>query len=208
MIFRLAVLEGIRDGRITVAFRRWTRPTVRTGGTLRTAIGIIAIQRVSQVALDDIIEADARAAGFQSRQELVGDLTERPEGLFYRIDLAPAGPDPRVVLREQSSLTTEEIDGLKARLEAIDRRSRSGPWTFEVLRLIEEKPATHAARLAAVLGRETLPFKRDVRKLKELGLTESLEVGYRLSPRGRSFLEATARHEDTKGTKKGAGAVG
>jgi hypothetical protein len=37
------------------------------------------------------------------------------------------------------------------------------------------------------MGRETLPFKRDVRKLKELGLTESLEVGYRLSPRGRAY---------------------
>jgi hypothetical protein len=38
------------------------------------------------------------------------------------------------------------------------------------------------------VGREKLPFKRDVRKLKELGLTESLLVGYRLSPRGRALL--------------------
>jgi hypothetical protein len=44
-----------------------------------------------------------------------------------------------------------------------------------------------APDLAARMGRETLPFKRDVRKLKELGLTESLEVGYRLSPRGRAY---------------------
>ena len=28
-----------------------------------------------------------------------------------------------------------------------------------------------------------------MRKLKALGLTESLEVGYRLSPRGRAFLD-------------------
>lgn len=34
--------------------------------------------------------------------------------------------------------------------------------------------------------------KVDVSKLKELGLTESLEVGYRLSPRGRAALR---RHE-------------
>ena len=33
-------------------------------------------------------------------------------------------------------------------------------------------------------------FKRDVRKLKELGLTESLPVGYRLSPRGRAYRGA------------------
>jgi hypothetical protein len=43
--------------------------------------------------------------------------------------------------------------------------------------------------LAERFGRERLPFKADVRKLKALGLTESLEVGYRLSPRGRAYLE-------------------
>jgi predicted transcriptional regulator len=31
-------------------------------------------------------------------------------------------------------------------------------------------------------------FKANVRKLKALGLTESLEVGYRLSPRGEAVL--------------------
>jgi hypothetical protein len=46
-----------------------------------------------------------------------------------------------------------------------------------------------AADLAASVGREKHPFKLDVRKLKELGLTESLEVGYRLSPRGRAVME-------------------
>jgi hypothetical protein len=34
-----------------------------------------------------------------------------------------------------------------------------------------------------------MPFKLDVRKLKELGLTESLPVGYRLSPRGEFLLQ-------------------
>jgi hypothetical protein len=57
-----------------------------------------------------------------------------------------------------------------------------------VLRLIADRPGTRAADLAAELGREKLPFKAEVRKLKELGLTESLQVGYRLSPRGRAYL--------------------
>ncbi len=57
-----------------------------------------------------------------------------------------------------------------------------------MLELIADQPATLAADLAAQVGREKLPFKRDVRKLKELGLTESLPTGYRLSPRGRAFL--------------------
>ena len=47
--------------------------------------------------------------------------------------------------------------------------------------------------LAAGFGRETLPFKNDVRKLKNLGLTESLEVGYRLSLRGEAYVAATTR---------------
>ncbi len=51
-------------------------------------------------------------------------------------------------------------------------------------RIIEANPARRAPDLAAELGRDTASFKRDVRKLKELGLTESLEIGYRLSPRG------------------------
>jgi hypothetical protein len=46
-----------------------------------------------------------------------------------------------------------------------------------------------AEDLAHSVGREKMPFKLDVRKLKELGLTESLTTGYRLSPRGWSVLE-------------------
>ncbi len=57
-----------------------------------------------------------------------------------------------------------------------------------MLRLIGDRPGVRAGDLAAELGRERLAFKADVRKLKALGLTESLEVGYRLSPRGRAYL--------------------
>jgi len=53
---------------------------------------------------------------------------------------------------------------------------------------VAEHPARRAPELAALVGRETAAFKLDVRKLKELGLTESLEVGYRLSPRGEALL--------------------
>lgn len=51
--------------------------------------------------------------------------------------------------------------------------------------------AVRAGDPAADLGRERLEFKADVRKLKRLGLTESLEIGYRLSTRGRAYLDAT-----------------
>ena len=63
----------------------------------------------------------------------------------------------------------------------MDRGRRTGPWTRTILRLIEANPAVRAPDLAASLGRETKAFKLDVRKLKELGLTHSLDVGYELS---------------------------
>ena len=65
---------------------------------------------------------------------------------------------------------------------------RGTPWTRQVLRLIAERQGVRAPDLAASLDRETLSFKRDVRKLKELGLTHSLPVGYEISPRGRAYL--------------------
>ena len=52
-------------------------------------------------------------------------------------------------------------------------------------------PAVRAGDLFAEAGYpDMLSFKRDVRRLKELGLTESLTVGYRLSPRGAAVLSA------------------
>jgi hypothetical protein len=50
-----------------------------------------------------------------------------------------------------------------------------------------------------------MPFKLDVRKLKELGLTESLKIGYRLSPRGIAVLERlVARSSETDRRRSGA----
>lgn len=50
-----------------------------------------------------------------------------------------------------------------------------------------------AGELASLLGFEKEELKLKVRKLKELGLTESLQPGYRLSPRGRKALEMLRR---------------
>jgi predicted transcriptional regulator len=98
-----------------------------------------------------------------------------------------------VALRARAQLAASELRDLSERLDEMDKRSRHGPWTRQTLELIREKPATLAAELAAELGREKRPFKADVRRLKELGLTESLERGYRLSPRGRAFIEQDLR---------------
>ena len=190
MLLKRATLEGVAEGRITLAFRRWKRPTVRIGGELRTSIGVLGIDAVDRVTERDITESDARAAGYPDRDALLAELNRRPEGDLYRVALHLAGDDPRAALREQNTLDGEAIEAIAARLDRFDRSSRHGPWTEAVLRLIADSPGTRAPDLAASLGRETQPFKRDVRKLKELGLTESLEIGYCLSPRGRAWLAA------------------
>ncbi len=186
MLLDRRALDGIAAGEVDLAFRRWKRPTVKAGGTLRTRAGVLAIEAVDTTSERRITADDARRAGFSSRAELLRSL--RPEGRLYRIEFRRIGDDPRVALRERAEITSAERGEIDARLARMDR-ARDEPWTRRLLELIAKRPETHAADLAASLGMEKLPFKRDVRKLKELGLTESLLVGYRLSPRGRAYLE-------------------
>jgi hypothetical protein len=186
MLFDRRALRGIASGEVTVAFRRWRRPTVKAGGTLRTRVGVLAVESVEPIEPAQITDADARRAGYRDRARVLSSL--RPEGRLYRVAFRLAGPDPRVALRRRAELSPGERAKLDRRLARLDAASRHGPWTSEVLRLIASRPETRAADLAAELGREKARFKADVRKLKELGLTESLEVGYRLSPRGRAYL--------------------
>ncbi len=55
--------------------------------------------------------------------------------------------------------------------------------------MIADRPATVSHLLADEIGVDRTRLKRRVRQLKQLGLTESLEVGYRISPRGAAYLE-------------------
>lgn len=197
MLLPPAILRAIADGTVTLAFRRWDRPRVRAGGRQRTAIGVLAFDAVEPVTQDEIGDDDARAAGFDDRGELVRFLDRRATGTIYRIRLRLAGPDPRVALRV-SIPDAEQLDDLRRRLARLDRVSRRGAWTTSVLQLIDAEPGVRAAELADRLGRETKAFKLDVRKLKELGLTESLPRGYRLSPRGRAALGAILRERQPR----------
>ncbi len=185
MLIRKPTLEAIAAGTVTVAFRRWERPRVRPGSRLRTIVGVLEVGAVDVVTEAELTVADAHAAGHPDLAALLGQL--RGDAPIFRVTLRLAGPDPRLELRSRAEITPQERADIERRLRRLDQASRSGPWTAAVLQLIADNPATRAPDLAARLGRETLPFKRDVRKLKELGLTESLEVGYRLSPRGRAY---------------------
>ena len=188
MLFRRRSLDGIRAGEITLAFRRWDRARARAGGRQRTLVGELAIDSVERVDRAEITAADAARAGHASLDELFAELDARGQAQIWRIELHWAGEDPRRALREQADLDEAELERLRERLERFDQAARHGPWTRQTLELIRDHPELRAEDLAAVVGREKLPFKRDVRKLKELGLTESLLVGYRLSPRGQAVL--------------------
>ena len=187
MLFPPATLQAIADGTVTLAFRRWDRPRVKAGGRQRTPVGVIAFDSVEAIDRDEITDSDAVAAGFADRAELLGFVDRRATGTVYRITLRVAGSDPRVALRE-SVPDEAQLRDIERRLARLDRASRHGPWTQAVLRTIHDQPEVRAADLAQQFGRERLAFKLDVRKLKELGLTESLPRGYRLSPRGRATL--------------------
>lgn len=188
MLLPLPVLQGIVDGTIDRAYRRWDAARVKAGGRQRTAVGVIGFTSVEIVECDSLTEADAHRAGAQSLAQLLAFLDRRPDRPIWCIGLALSGPDPRVELRDRLPTEAEHAE-IARRLERLDRASRHGAWTTAVLAAIGERPEVRAVDLAAGFGREKLPFKLDVRKLKELGLTESLPRGYRLSPRGRAVLE-------------------
>ena len=187
MLFRSDDLDGIARGAVTLAFRRWLRPSVRDGSRVLTQGGQLEIRRVTRVEASAIGEEDARRAGYASRAALLAELNRRDAGDLYRIELGALRPDPRVALRA-SVAEPGEIDELVQRLARLDARSSSGPWTRRTLELIEAQPEVRAALLCKRVGQELPAFKRNVRKLKALGLTQSLDVGYRLSPRGAALL--------------------
>jgi hypothetical protein len=187
VLFRREIIDGIAAGTVTVTYRRWTKPAVRPGATVRTIAGILGIDKVERTSLAAIKPADAHKAGYESRAALLADIA-RHEGDLYRITFHRIGADPLIALRKQAKFTKKEVKSVIAALNRLDQSSPHGAWTRSILRLIDKYPARRAPDLAASLGRDPMIFQHDVRKLKELGLTESLEVGYRLSPRGRVVL--------------------
>ena len=205
LLFQKRFHEGLVSGSVTVTFRRWDKPHVRVGGRYRChPIGVLEVDRVERVKVKAITEEDAKASGFTSRSELVEYLrTARDEALtaqteLFRVQLHHGGDGDRVELALVDALTEEDVATIAEKLARMDGDE---PWTKKTLELIEKAPRVAASQLAAKLGRETQPFKVDVRKLKKLGLTQSFEVGYEISPRGRAYL-ALARSRSKKSPRK------
>lgn len=154
-----------------------------------TQLGVVGIDDVKIVAEDEITDRDAKKAGFKSRDDLIADLYDRKEDI-YKIKVHWVGEDPRKALRSNDKLSKKEIDEIIGKLRKLDQNSQRGNWTQLYLQMIHDQPNTHAQILAEQIGFTIPTFKPWVRKLKALGLTESLRPGYRLSPRGLKVLEA------------------
>lgn len=192
MRFTKPFWSGIADGSITVAFRGWKTPTVVAGRPYRTGGGRIEVLSVKPVSNSKVTKADAKRAGYKSPDEVLAQVRTDDGRTMYRVEFRLLDePDPREELANSADLDAEELAAISDRLTRLDAASSSGPWTGTTLRLIAEHPGRRAPDLAEMVDRETKPFKLDVRKLKNLGLTKSLKIGYELSPRGAAYLDST-----------------
>ncbi len=202
MLLRLDHLDCIVAGEVDIVYRLWRKPTVKAGGRLRTPRGELAIDAVEMIDPSTISDTDARRAGFADAASAQASVRPRPApkggattgraraakpdetSRVYRVTVHFSGEDPRAALRHDVS--PDAMAAVITKLDAMDRRSARGPWTQRTLDLIATWPGRRAPELAEIEGLETVVFKTDVRKLKELGLTISLSVGYEVSPRGEA----------------------
>src|SRR5690606_11970046 len=193
LLFQKQFHEPLKNGTVTLTFRQWDKPRVKVGGRYRChPIGVLEVDDIRRVKVQEITEQDAHQAGFPSRLQLLEYLGGGPRGPLgpsselFRIALHYGGDGDRVAIALDDQLSEEDVVTIKQKLARLDR---AAPWTLATLRLSEQHPQVAARILAKKLGRERDEFKVDVRKLKHLGLTQSFEVGYEISPRGRAFLD-------------------
>ena len=187
MQFTTSNSEAIRAGRVTVTFRNWLRPHAKAGNVYRLRPhGAIRVTDLRPMRVSSVEDADAQRAGFPDAAALAAFLKVEADAQLTRVAFELVD---ETHLKRPPTLDLPEV--LK-RLTATDRRSAK-PWTAEVLALIEAHPATRAGDLAPTLGWETPKFKANVRKLKALGLTRSLETGYRLTDLGARTADALNR---------------
>ena len=193
MLLNRATAEGIANGTVTLVLRRWDAPRAKAGGTQRTPVGTIRIDNVTEYpGKYRVTAAQARAAGYPDAKTAQADLDRRPARRTYVIAVSYLAPDERPELAADAQLSDDDVEAITTRLERWDAAG-GAPWTRHYLEMIGANEAVRAPDLAARVGLDVPRFKRRVRQLKGLGLTISLDVGYRLSPRGRAFLRLTDR---------------
>ncbi|TYR32212.1 hypothetical protein FXV77_19630 [Sphingobacterium phlebotomi] len=188
MLFKGIHLQGIRSGEITMAFRKWQKVSVNTGSLLHTSVGLLEIGKVEAIKENDITDKDAIRAGFTDKRQLLKSFPHNSTGTIFKIAVRYHSADPRIKLREQTELSEQQFKDLKGQLKRLDRYSKQGDWTEKILMTIKDNPNLHAIGIAKLTGFEKEWLKLNIRKLKNLGLTISHNVGYELSPLGNEYL--------------------
>lgn len=188
MLFKAIHLNGIKSGKITLAFRKWQKASVKEGSLIHTAVGLVEIRKIETVNENDISDKDALNAGFVDKNQLLKSFTHNSTGTIFKIAVGYHSADPRIKLREQTELSEEQFNVLKMKLERLDNYSKQGHWTKKVLMTIKDNPNLHAIGIAKLTDFEKEWLKLNIRKLKNLGLTISHNVGYELSPLGKTFV--------------------
>ncbi len=196
LFFQKRFLDGLVSGAVTVTFRRWTTAKVRAGGRYRAhPIGVMVVDAIERVPFSAVTPAEARMAGFRSLRELREYLLQgsdeplKPASLLFKVTMHHGGDGDFVPGALDASLDADEAHEIEATLALLDEKATER-WTADTLKLIELHPRVAASRLAKEAGRPTPEFKADVVKLKKLGLTQSFEVGYQISPKGETFLRS------------------
>jgi hypothetical protein len=189
MLFTAATLRGLTEGRVSCTYRRWEVVRPKVGSRFTTSAGVVEVTSITRADEQQLTERDADEAGFDSVADLINWCRAKGDGDLYRIGIALAGPDPRIELRRTNNLQAADVAALNAKLDRMDRAPEQ-PWTRSTLLQISRLHGVVSTELAAEVGQERRAYKLRVRRLKALGLTESLERGYRLSPRGQAYLAA------------------
>jgi hypothetical protein len=189
MLFTAATLRGLNEGRVSCTYRRWDVVRPKVGSRFTTSAGVVEVTSISRADEQQLTEQDAAEAGFDSVADLIKWCRAKGNGDLYRIGITLAGPDPRIELRRKDNLDPADVTTLNAKLDRMDRAAEN-PCTRNTLRQIQRMPGVVSTELAAEVGQERQAYKIRVRRLKALGLTESLDRGYRLSPRGQGYLAA------------------
>lgn len=198
MLFKEVHLKGIREGKITLAFRQWQKASVKKGSLLNTSVGLLKIDSIETVNENDITNKDAQKAGFTDKKQLLKSFPHNHDGEIFKISIHYHSEDPRIKLREQAELSNQQLEEIRRKLERLDRYSKKGPWTNQVLLRIKDHPHLPAAGITNLTGFEKEWLKINIRTLKNMGLTISHTIGYELFPLGNGYLNKLTGSKNKK----------
>jgi len=181
MQFTKPFKEAITRGEITISFRNWQQPRAKVGGEYNIhPFGAIRVLAMCETTIAKAPRTTIQRAGFAGKDDLAAYLKCEATTPVHRVEFTYLGPK-NVKVPARGKLSDSELTKLIARLNKIE-------WAASTLVLLRDNPHTRAGDLADLCGMQRDLFKRNVRRLKGLGLTISHDAGYELSTRGTQMV--------------------